>query len=302
MAIPTYDEIMLPLLEFHNDKKEYHNRELIDYISKFFKLSEDEKDALLPSGQESYISNRVGWAKSHLKHAGLLESTQRGYSNITDRGLKVLSEKPEKIDNKYLERFPEFIEFFKGNQKKQEIKDDIFEKGDISDQTPTELIEKGYSLLNSDLSQQLLEKLRNEHFSVLEKIVLNLLSSMGYGEGKVIGKTGDGGVDGYVDQDKLGLDQIYFQAKRYSEKNPVPASQLRDFIGSLELKGVKKGVFITTSKFPNNAENLISKTSKSIILIDGDRLAKLMIDYDIGVATEKNYKIKRMDSDFFDDL
>jgi len=233
----------------------------------------------------------------------LLDSPRRGYAKITERGIAVLNKNPEKINEKYLEQFPGFIEFQTIKKERSDDQGDIKElEKSVGEQTPVELMERGYNYIVADLSQELLNKLRNEHFSVLEKIVLHLLTNMGYGEGKVTGRSGDGGVDGFIDQDKLGLDKIFFQAKRFDEGNPVSASMLRDFIGSLELKGVKKGVFITTSRFPKDAEELIKKTSKSVILIDGDKLAKLMIEYDIGVATERVYPIKRIDTDFFEEL
>ena len=303
MAIPDYQTIMLPLLKFYKDKKEHHIRDATEYISKLFNLKASEREELLPSGRQTIIYNRVGWARTYMKKAGLLESTRRGYGKISDIGLKVLKDNPKTINDKFLEQYPEFLEFQTIKKEQSYDKTGTIElEKDIDENTPDELMEKGHNLINADLGQEILNKLRGEHFSVLENVVLNLLTNMGYGEGKVTGKTGDGGVDGFVDQDKLGLDKIYFQAKRFNENNPVSASMLRDFIGSLDLKGVKKGIFVTTSRFPNNSEELIKKTSKSVILIDGNKLAKLMIDYDIGVATERTYKVKRIDSDFFDEL
>lgn len=294
MAVPDYQTIMLPLLEFYKDEKEHHIRDAIEHISNIFKLSQEEREELLPSGQQKIIDNRVGWARTYMKKAGLLETTKRGYAKITNRGINVLKQNPNRIDDKFLSKYPEFIEF-------QTIKktEDTSQKG-TGEQTPFELIETGYNIINADLSQEILQKLREKHYSLLEIVVLQLLTNMGYGEGKVTGKSGDGGVDGFIDQDKLGLDKIYFQAKRYDEGNSVSASQLRDFVGALELQGVKKGVFITTSKFPKNAEDIVSRATKSITLIDGVKLAKLMIEYNIGVSTEKEYKIKRIDTDFFE--
>ena len=303
MAIPDYQTMMLPLLKFYKDEKEHHIRDATEHISKLFNLKASEREELLPSGRQTIIYNRVGWARTYMKKAGLLESTRRGYGKISDRGLKVIKDNPKTINDKFLEQYPEFLEFQTIKKEQSYDKTGTIElEKDIDENTPDELMEKGHNLINADLGQEILNKLRGEHFSVLENVVLNLLTNMGYGEGKVTGKTGDGGVDGFVDQDKLGLDKIYFQAKRFNEINSVSASMLRDLIGSLDLKGVNKGIFITTSRFPNNAEELIKKTSKSVILIDGNKLARLMIDYDIGVATERTYKVKRLDSDFFDEL
>jgi restriction system protein len=302
MEIPDYQTIMLPLLKYFDDKKEHHIREATEHIADLYNLSKEEREELLPSGKQTIIYNRVGWAITYMKKAGLLQSTKRGYAKITDRGLKILKQNPEKINDKFLGQFPEFIEFqtIKKEQSKfEEV--DKWQKKDVEEMTPDELLEKGHNLINANLSQDLINKLREEHFSVLERVVLQLLVNMGYGEGEVTGQSGDGGVDGFINEDKLGLDKIYFQAKRFNENSPVTSSMLRDFIGALELKGVKKGVFITTSRFPKDASELITKTSKSVILIDGNRLAKLMVDYDIGVTTEKTYKIKRIDTDFFDE-
>jgi restriction system protein len=303
MAIPGFQTIMLPLLKFYQDKKEHHIREAIKHISDLFQLTDEERRELLLSGYEPIIENRVGWARTYMKKAGLLESPRRGYAKITERGLDILARNPDKIDIKYLEQFPAFIEF--QTIKKKQISDKLgaveLEKS-ISEQTPIELMEKGQNLINAYLSQELLDKLKNEHFSVLEKVVLRLLENMGYGEGDVTGRSGDGGVDGFINEDKLGLDKIYFKSKRFDENNSVSASMLRDFIGSLDVKKVKKGVFITTSKFPKGAEDITKQTSKSIILIDGEKLAKLMIEYNVGVAIGKEYQVKTIDTDFFEEL
>jgi len=303
MAIPDFQTIMLPLLKFYQDKKEHHIREAIKQISDMFNLTDEERRELLPSGYEPIIDNRVGWARTYMKKAGLLESPRRGYAKITERGIDILARNPAKIDIKYLGQFPEFIEFQTIKKKQISDKQGTIElEKSIGEQTPIELMEKGRNLINADLSQELLIRLRKEHFSFLEKVVLRLLENMGYGKGEVTGRSGDGGVDGFINEDKLGLDKIFFQAKRYDENNPVSASMLRDFIGSLDLKGVKKGVFITTSRFPKDAGDLIKKTSKNVILIDGYRLAELMIEFNVGVTIEKEYQIKTMDTDFFEEL
>ncbi len=293
MSLPDYQKIMLPLLAFCSDNNQHSKREALQFIIKHFDLTLEEQQKMLPSGKQTYIDNRVGWARTYLKKAGLLSSPKRGYMQITPKGAEVLKKKPKKIDRKFLLKFDEFKEFISLERKTDK------EKPDENSNTPDELIEEGFDQINASLAQDLLGKIRSEHFTFLERLVKDLLSSMGYGEGEVTQASCDEGVDGFVDQDKLGLERIYFQAKRYHENNPVSSSQLRDFIGSLELKGVSKGVFITTSRFHKNADDMISKTSKSIVLIDGVKLARLMIDYDIGVTTEKVYKIKRIDSDFF---
>lgn len=302
MAIPDYQTIMLPLLKFFADRKEHRFREAINYISNLYKLSEDEKESPLPSGQQPIIDNRVGWAKVYLKKAGLLEDPRRGYVKITELGIKVIEkDNPTKIDIHFLEQFPGFIEFRTIKKEKNVDKIENLFKEKIEDQTPFELMEKGNVLIMTNLSQELLIKIRNNSPKFFEEIVGKLLSSMDYGRYEVTGRSGDGGIDGIVYQDKLGLDKIFFQAKKFDENNPVSASMIRDFVGSLELKGANKGIFITTSRFPSDAEKVVSGSHKSIRLIDGVRLVQLMIEHDLGVSIERVYKIKRIDTDFFPD-
>ena len=296
MAIPDYQTLMLPLLKLLSDEQEYKTRELIDKLSNDYNLSEEEKRELLPSGRQRIIDNRIGWARTYLLKAGLLSAPKRGYIKITSKGLEVLKQNLEKINIKYLENFPEFIKF--RTIKKETTKDNL-EDEELEDITPDELIEKGYNSINANLTQELLDKLRETDPYFFEQIIADLLSSMGYGTSKVTKKSGDGGVDGVINQDKLGLDKIYFQAKRFSENNAVSARDVRDFVGTLDLHGVTKGVFITTSKFPSNTEDILKKTPKNIILIDGPTLAKLMIEHNIGISVEKTYHIKKIDSDYF---
>lgn len=300
-TIPDYQSIMLPLLKFIGDKNEHSIREAIEHISSYFRLNDEERFELLPSGQQPIIDNRVGWARTYMKKAGLLDRPRRGYLKITGRGLEVLGKNLEKIDVKYLEQYPEFIEFKTIRREQSSDKTGAIteDEGGIETQTPDELIEKGSDLINADLAQELLYRLRNSSPSFFEIVVGMLLSNMGYGECKVTGRSGDGGVDGVVNQDKLGLDKIFFQAKRFDENNPVTASMIRDFIGTLDLHGVNKGVFMTTSRFSVDAESIVARSHKSMVLISGCRLAQLMIEYDLGVNTEKIYKIKKVDTDFF---
>lgn len=299
MSIPDFQSIMLPLLKFASDKKEHTKQDSLDHISELFKLTEEEKKELLPSGKQRIISNRIGWARTYMSKAGLLESQRRGFFKITQRGLDVLAKNPSKINVKSLERFPEFVEFrtLKKEQKVNLLTTDLAKE--LEEVTPDELIEVGFNQINSALGEDLLDKLRTSEPSFFEQVVLQLLTGMGYGTGEVTGRSGDGGMDGFVNQDPLGLDKIFFQAKRFAETTPVSASMLRDFVGSLELRGVNKGVFITTSKFPPDAKTIITRTHKSIVLIDGLELVVLMIRHNIGVATNKTYEIKRIDSDFF---
>lgn len=300
MPIPDYQTLMLPLLRFLGDQKEHSFREAIDYLSKEFQLSEQEKNELLPSGQQPKIDNRIGWARAYILKAGLVESPRRGYMKISLKGLDVLNKKPTKIDIKYLEQFPEFIEFRKlRNEIEDKGTNNPHESENIMKDTPDQIIDSQMNSINAILAQDLLEGIRKNTPQFFEKLVLKLLSEMNYGKGSVVGRSGDGGVDGFISQDALGLDKIFFQAKRFGEGNPVSASMLRDFIGTLEVNSVNKGVFMTTSYFPRDAEAVISKSHKSIVLIDGAKLVKLMIEHNVGVLEERAVKIKKIDADFF---
>lgn len=297
MAIPDYQTLMLPLLKSISDGQEHKTREILNSLSNEFGLTEEERKELLPSGQQPIINNRVGWARTYMLKAGLLSAPKRGYIKITEKGLEVLEQNPDRIDVKFLEQFPEFIEF--RTIKKETSKETTKDEEEIEDITPDELMEEGYNSINASLAQELLEKLRSVDPYFFEEVVGKLLTAMGYGRFKATPGSGDEGVDGIVYQDKLGLDKIFFQAKRYGEENSVTARDVRDFVGTLDLHGVNKGIFITTSRFPRDTNDILKKTPKNIILLDGPKLAKLMIEHDVGVSTQKTYKIKRMDTDFF---
>ncbi len=302
MAIPDFQSIMLPLLKYLGDQKERSNQEIVDSLAKEFNLSEEELTQVLPSGSQKVFSNRVAWAKAHLKHALLINSPRRGYSIITERGLEVLTENIDKITIKYLQHYPEFIWF----RKKKSIDDLSSEKSDIptDDKTPEEYLEYGFKSIIDDLSKNLLKTIKECSPSFFEKLVVELLLAMGYGgsrqeAGKVVGKSGDGGIDGIINEDKLGLDSIYIQAKRWDAVIGRP--EIQRFAGALDGKRAKKGIFITTSSFTPDAHEYVSMIDKRIILIDGDYLTKLMIDHDIGVTKIRSYEIKRIDSDYFID-
>jgi restriction system protein len=247
----------------------------------------------------SVIYNRTAWAKTYLLKAGLLSSPKRGNAVITEKGRAVLAEKPDHVNVAFLERFPEFLEF--RAIKKEEDSDIQGAKApDATDEsTPDELMDSGYKSIHANLAQDLLDRLRDVDPYYFENIVGILLTAMGYGRFEPTPASGDDGIDGIVYQDKLGLDKIFFQSKRYKESNTVPAMAVRDFVGTLELHGINKGIFITTSRFPKDTNDILKKTQKSIILVDGPRLASLMIEHDVGVSIEKKYLIKRIDSDFF---
>lgn len=298
--IPDYQSVMLPFLKRLADNKEHKFRDLIEELAIDFKITEEERKELLQSGTQPVFHNRVGWARTYLKKAGLIESPKRAVTKITQRGSDVLKEKPEKINVAYLKRFPEFLEF-------QNLKHSETETEEITEtiaETPEEQLETAYIRLRKSLAQELLNKVIELPPSFFERLVVDLLVKMGYGgsikdAGKAIGKSGDEGIDGTIKEDKLGLDIIYIQAKRWQKGNVVGRPELHKFVGALAGQGAKKGIFITTSNFTREAIDYTPKNETKIVLINGEQLAQLMIDYGIGVSTINNYEVKRIDGDYF---
>lgn len=298
MAIPDYQSIMLPLLKLASDQKEHSKQEVIERLASFFKLSETELREFLPSGKQEIFDNRVGWAKTFLKKAGLIDSPKRGVFVITERGLAVLKSNPPKINVAFLRQYPEFVEFQTVKRESKQI-----EEGEVSSQqTPEESLEYGYQKLRQALAQDLLGKIKSCSPAFFEKLVVELLVKMGYGgsrrdAGQAIGKSGDEGIDGIIKEDKLGLDVIYIQAKKW--EGVVGRPEIMKFVGALQGQHARKGIFITTSYFTEEAMHYAKKVDSKIILLDGDELSRLMIDHDIGVARTASYDIKRIDSDYF---
>lgn len=303
--IPKYEEIMLPFLKYLADGKEHGLSETHDALAEQFKLTDDELRELLPSGRQPVFRNRVGWAMTYLKKAGLLTSPRRAHFKISDKGILLLKEQPTAITSKFLTRYDGFVEF-------QSIKKDKKDNGHLSetqsvnnaDQTPEESLEYAYQKLHSELSKELLDIVKSCSPEFFERLVIDLLITMGYGgsrkeAGQAMGKSGDGGIDGIINEDKLGLDVIYLQAKRWD--NAVPVKEIRDFTGALASKKAKKGIFITTSSFPNSVYEFVGQVEYKIILIDGERLASLMIEHSIGLSTVNTYHVKIIDSDYFDE-
>jgi len=303
MTIPDFQTIMLPFLQFSSDGKMHNFLEVVDALAKKFKLTPEEIDTLIPSGQQRF-ANRVGWAKTYLKKAGLIDYPQRGNFQITQRGFDVLKENPEAIDMKFLKRFPEYQEFRKTNQV-DEGKEEVV---DLSDKLPPEeSIEAAYQEIRAGLADDLLDYVLKCSPAFFEKLVVELLVSMGYGgsqenAARAVGKSGDDGIDGIIDEDKWGLDSIYIQAKRYQRDARIGAHFVRDFIGALQGCKATKGVFLTTAGFTKDATDFISKVQSRVVLIDGQKLANLMIDYGIGVSTRMNYEIKKLDTDYFGEI
>lgn len=304
MSIPDFQSFMLPLLAFTADQQEHSLREAIESLAQTFELSDQERKELLPSGQQTTFDNRVSWASTHLKKAGLLESTRRSFFKITQHGLDVLAQNPSRVDVKFLEQFPGFAEFRGGGKKDKEAAPGIAIDGN-NHQTPEELLESGYLKIRQDLALELLHRVKSSSPNFFERLVVELLVKMGYGgsrkdAGEAVGKSGDEGIDGIIKEDKLGLDVIYIQAKRWD--NVVSRPEIQKFVGALHGQGAKKGVFIATSSFSKEAREFATRgDSLKIVLIDGQQLAQLMIDYDVGVAKVAAYEIKKLDFDYFTD-
>lgn len=296
---------MLPLLQHIADGQIHAIRDVTQRIAGHFALTEEERATLVPSGQQTYISNRVGWARSYLKKAGLIESPGRGKVQITSEGRKVLVESPVMIDCKYLKRYPEFVEFWGQKRTPATERDDRPSVAVLeTEQTPDEAIESAYDDIRNALADDLLQQVMNCSPTFFERLVLDLLIAMGYGgalpdAGTHLGRVGDGGIDGIIHEDKLGLDIICIQAKRWADV--VGRPHVQGFAGSMEAHRAKKGVMITTSTFSRDAKDFVGRIERKIVLIDGQQLAQLMIDYDVGVATARTYTIKKVDSDYFVD-
>lgn len=300
--IPDYQTLMRPVLETTKDG-EIHTRDIILRLAEKYKLTDEELNELLPSGKQTRFSNRVGWARAYLKQAMLVKATRRGYIEITERGKEVLNDSQAEINARYLRQFEEF-ESFRARTKSD---DDTEEQDTSFDEsiTPDETLRKTYTKLNNTLAAELLEQVRNASPAFFERMLVELLVAMGYGgsnenAGRALGQAGDDGVDGVIDQDPLGVDQIYIQAKRYAESNKVSPDAIRDFCGALSLKKAHKGIFFTTSDFTSSATETAKGFDKRILLINGTRLSKLMIEYNIGCRDEDVIHIKRLDEDFFE--
>ena len=299
MPIPGYQEIMLPLLQYLADEKEHRLPDAVTAIANHFDLTEEERKKLLPSGTGSVIRNRTGWARTYMKKAGLIESTKWGVFRITSRGKHVLSENPPKIDARYLEQFPEFVEFRNMRNKKD---DSVQNPVPESDETPEEALESAYDRLRGDLETEILEQIKAASPEFFERLVVELLVKMGYGgslsdAGQAVGRSGDGGIDGIIKEDRLGLDAIYLQAKRWD--NTVGRPEIQKFAGALQGHRARKGVFLTTAQFSKEAHDYVGMIESKIVLIDGATLASLMIDHKVGVSTVSSYEVKKIDTDYF---
>lgn len=308
MSVPDYQSLMLPLLKYAQMRdSEVTTNEAVDFLAKELNLTEEDLREMLPSGTQFTFANRVGWAATYMKKAGLLEPTRRGYYRITERGRELLAKNPAVINVKLLEKYPEFLEFTKPKGTRTRNRESITEAKSITDSaaTPSEALEAAYENLRYELADELLAKLKATSPAFFERVVVELLVKMGYGgsradAGRAIGRSGDGGIDGIIKEDKLGLDVVYIQAKRWDDRS-VGRPDVMQFAGALQAQRANKGIFITTSRFTEEARSYVSQIGSKIVLIDGEQLTNLMIENDVGVSTVSLYPVKKIDSDYFDE-
>ncbi len=269
-----------------------------------FGRSDSARAARLASGRQTIFANRVHWAKTYLAKAGLVEGTRRGHFRLTQRGADVLAASPERIDNRFLSRFEEFRQF--SDRSAQPTDEEVVpEPADAAEQTPDEIMRAAHRRIEAALAEELLDRVRAAPPDFFERLIVNLLLAMGYGgsaadAGRALGRSGDDGVDGVIDQDALGLDRVYIQAKRYAAGNSVGPGAIRDFFGSLDRHKAAKGLFVTTSGFTSSARETADYLSKRIVLIDGEQLTRLMIRHNVGCRIEEVLHVKKVDEDFFE--
>ena len=303
MSVPGYQEFMFPVLKSIYDGKQYHKQEIYEKMAMVFKLTPEQMEETLPSQKELTYTNRVGWALTYMKKAGLVDSPARAYYKITNEGKKLVDNNVTNLNTKYLRRYPSFVEFQSASHETVSK-----EAVDVAkdDETPYEKIVSYNAVIKKSICDDLLNKILEQSPYFFEQLVIDLLVSMGYGgniedAGRATKKSGDEGIDGLIKEDKLGLDTIYIQAKRYKKDNLVGRPTIQQFIGALQLKGARKGILITTSDFTKEAVEAVSySTTVSIVLINGFKLVDLMYEHNIGVGVEKVIQIKKIDNDYFE--
>ena len=301
MAIPDFQTLMLPLLKVVADGREYRLRDVVELLAKEFYLTDEERQQLLPSGRYPTFDNRIAWAKTYLKKSGLIDQPRRAYFQITERGREVLKSSPSLINMKFLEQFPEYIAF-KESPEEVEEQQQMTPSISAQNETPEELIENGARTIRKELAGEILQRVKGCPPAFFERLVVELLVKMGYGgtrqdAGRAIGRSGDEGIDGVIHEDRLGLDVIYLQAKRW--ESVVGRPEIQKFVGALQGQRAKKGVFITISDFTKEAVEYVRNIDNKVVLIHGALLANLMIDHNVGVSLAATYEIKKIDSDYF---
>ncbi len=302
MTVPDYQSFMLPLLQLLKDGNEYTSRAIYESLAATLQLSEADQQQMLPSGQQRTYQNRIGWATTYLSKAGLVEKPGRGRVKITVRGLAVLAKQTEKITSKFLYQFPEY-QLFQGRPQNDASASSAKIAAE-TESTPEEILQAAYQALRAEVANEILQSLKAASPSFFERVVVDLLVAMGYGgsrkaAGQAIGRSGDGGIDGIISEDPLGLDNIYIQAKRW--EGTVGRPTIQAFAGSLEGFRARKGVMITTSDFSKEARDYITRIEKKIVLINGEMLTELMLDNNVGVSERERFVIKKVDLDYFDE-
>jgi restriction system protein len=300
MGVPSFKQLMLPALQMLGQRyEEISVAGLEDEVFKTLRLSQEERQRMLPSGHQTVFSNRLNWARSYLSKAGLIELPRRGYCRATDRGRQLLAEGVNEIDFGLLERYPEFVAWRTQQKTEEDPPEEV-----PTIENPEDLIASSFELLNSELARKIVERVHSFTPGFFERLIVDLLVRMGYGGGRMemgraLGRVGDGGVDGVIKEDELGLDVVYVQAKRLDPDTGVPLREVRDFVGGLEGHRATKGVFVTTSYFPSTAYDFITRVSKRVVLIDGQELANLMIRHRVGVRVKDVYEVRKIDENYF---
>lgn len=300
MAIPGFQDFMLPVIRIAEELGPIHKSRYDDIIADRLGLTTEDRSELLPSGGQTTYQNRIGWAVSYLTKALVLERPARATVQITDRGRSLLADAPERVDLAYLMRYPEFKKYRETYRTRSSQVDELVE--DEEDISPMEQLEKAYTRLRNELASELLDLVMKAPPEFFERLVVEVLVAMGYGgtlkdAGTAVGKTNDGGIDGVIKEDRLGLDSIYIQAKRW--ENPVQRPVLQGFAGALMGQNASRGVFITSSDFTSGARDYVKSINTKIVLINGQELADLMIEYGVGVIDEQTYRVKRVDPEYF---
>ena len=305
MPIPDFQSLMLPALKALSDGAEKPVSEIRNHIAEVQGLTPEEMQELLPSGRQSVFVNRVSWALMYLGRAGLSERVRRGVWRLTEEGENLLADAPPRIDMNYLRNYPAYVTWRTGKNTSSSSEDAVLIPPDDSANTPEEELDRVVQQLRYELEADVLNRVRTAPPAFLEQVVVDLLVAMGYGggdaeRGRVTGRSGDGGIDGTIREDALGLDEVYVQAKKYADSNTVGEGDLRNFAGAIDAAGTTKGVFVTTSGFTNAAKDYVARSPKRIVLIDGEELARLMVAHNIGVRTRIRHEIKWVDEDYFD--
>ena len=305
MPVPDFQSLMLPALKALAGGREAPVSEVRERIAAAERLTVDDVREMLPSGRQSVFVNRVSWAVMYLGRAGLTERVRRGVWRLTGEGERLLADPPSRIDMNYLRKYPAYVAWRTGKSTPSSSGEAVSSMSDGSTDTPEEALEKAARQLRDALEAEVLDRVREAPPSFLEQVVIDLLIAMGYGGGdaamgRVTGRSGDGGIDGTIKEDALGLDEVYVQAKKYADSNTVGEGDLRNFAGAIDAAGTTKGVFVTTASFTSAARDYVARSPKRIVLIDGEELARLMVTHNIGVRTRVRHEIKRIDEDYFD--